>query len=134
MNQTDLTPPTKKAPPPPTQKAGDGSAPSKPKAEKAPVDPNAPKKPRQPRADYGFTPDSTIHIVKDKDNKYRGQRLEWFNKIKEFEGKKVSEFMTKYEGNKNSKGANEPPRGWIRFFVQDGTVTLTKSVAANPAA
>ena len=128
----DLTPPTKKIPPK-MATTGAGNGPAKAEAKpKTPVDPNAPKKPRAARADYGFSPDSTIVIVKDKDNKYRGQRLDWFNKIKTFEGKKVSEFMTKFEKSQTAKGTADPPRGWVRFFVQDGTVTLTKPVV--PAA
>lgn len=130
MTQTDLTPPTKKVVPGPVgakaATAGNGGT------AKAPKDPNAPKKPRAARADYGFSPDSLIHIVKDKDNKYRGQRLDWFNRIKEHDGKKVAEFMTKFEKSQTSKGTADPPRGWVRFFVQDGTVTLSKPVA--PAA
>lgn len=131
----NLTPPTKKTPPK-AATTGNGG-PVGAKEAKPAKDPNAPKKPRAARADYGFSPDSTIHIVKDKDNKYRGQRLDWFNKIVAFEGKKVSEFMTKYEKAQTSKGTADPPRGWVRFFVQDGTVTLSKppaTTAATPAA
>jgi hypothetical protein len=126
----DLTPPGKKQPP---KAAANGPAPAA-KKEAAPKDPNAPKKPRAPRTDYGFSPEATIGLNKEKAAKYRGQRLEWFNRISAFEGKKVAEFMTKYEKAQTPKGSQDPPRGWVRFFVQDGTVTLTKPAEAPKAA
>lgn len=125
----DLTPPTKSKPQPPKAVPTAASGNGKPAATEASKE----KKPRAPRADYGFSPESTIIIVKDKDNKYRGQRLDWFNKIKLFEGKKVADFMTMYEGAKTPKGTADPPRGWVRFFVQDGTVSLTKPPVAATA-
>jgi hypothetical protein len=127
MNQSaNLTPPTKtKAAPPAAAKTGNAA----PKAEKAPADPNAPKKPRAARQDYGFSPDATIVLVAEKASKYRGQRADWYKRISEFSGKKVSEFMTKYEDAKTPKGSDDPPRGWVRFFVQDGSITLNKPAA-----
>lgn len=128
----NLTPPTKTKAAPPANGAKKEAA---PKAEKAPADPNAPKKPRAARQDYGFSPDATIGLNAEKAAKYRGQRADWFKRISEFDGKKVSEFMTKYEKAQTPKGSDDPPRGWVRFFVQDGSVTLTKPVApAAPAA
>lgn len=91
-----------------------------PKAEKAPVDPNAPKAPRAARQDYGFRPDAVIAIVKDKDvTKLRGHRKAWHDKIAAFDGKKVSEFT---EANKTD--VKDPPRGWVRFFAQEGFISL----------
>lgn len=114
----DLTPPSKAAKAP--------KAPKAPKAEKAPADPNAPKKERAPRQDYGFAKDATIAVVETEGKKYRGQRGEWFQSLVEFNGKTVGDWL---ESKKDSK---DPPRGWLRFFVQDGSVTL--SGGTKPAA
>jgi hypothetical protein len=133
MNQAaNLTPPTKTKPAKEAKAPATGEA--KEKAEKAPVDPNAPKKPRAPRQDYGFSAEATIGLVVEKAAKYRGQRADWFKRISAFEGKKVSEFMTANENALTPKGSQDPPRGWVRFFVQDGSVTLTKPVAPPPPA
>jgi hypothetical protein len=136
---TDLTPPTKakkaaaaKAPAEPTgstvlPKAGEG-VPS--------VDGNVPaKKPRAPRTDYGYSPEAVIAVVEGKDHGYRGQRLEWFNRVKEFNGKTAGEFLKANDNRTTPKGSEDPPRGWLRFFVQDGSVTLSggKPAAATPA-
>lgn len=134
MSSTNLTPPTKTKAAPAPAKNGEANAVTKATPAKAAADPNAPKKPRAPRTDYGFSPDSTIGLVQDKAAKYRGQRLDWFNRISAFNGQKVSAFMAKYEGSKTPKGSDDPPRGWVRFFVQDGSVTLTKPAAAQSAA
>lgn len=112
----DLTPPGK-----PT-KAPKSDAPKKEpkvKAEKAPADPNAPKKERAPRQDYGFKSDALIAVNEEKGAKYRGHRKDWFETVKAHVGRKVEEWIaaTKKEGG-------DPPRGWLRFFVQDGSVTL----------
>lgn len=108
MNEPDLTPPTMKAE-------------KKPRAKKEKVakDPAAPKKPRAPRQDYGYRLDATITVLEDKSEKYRGDRKDWFGTVKSYEGKTVGEWLTatKVEGG-------DPPRGWLRFFVQDGAVTL----------
>lgn len=110
----DLTPPTK------TEKAPKAAkAPKAPKVEKAPVDPNAPKKERAPRKEYGFHKDAVIALVESEAVKYRGQRKEWYESITAFAGKTVGDFL---ESKKDSK---DPPRGWLRFFVQDGSVTLS---------
>ena len=120
MSDLDLTPPSK-------TKAVKAEA--KPKAEKvakAPADPNAPKKERAPRTNYGYAENSTI-VLTGKENKYRGARKAWFDSIVPFAGKTVKEWT---ESRKNEK---DPPRGWLRFFVQDGTVSLT-TVAVPVAA
>jgi len=123
----DLTPPSKAAKAPKAPKA-----PKEPKvkAEKAPADPNAPKKERAPRQDYGFAKDATIAVVADSAKKYRGQRGEWFQTLVAHDGKTVGEWL------ENRKDSKDPPRGWLRFFVQDGSVTLsggTKAAAETPA-
>jgi hypothetical protein len=120
----DLTPPGKpqKAPKAPKEAKA-------PKAEKAPVDPNAPKKERAPRTDYGFRPDAVIGIVEGKGDKYRGHRKDWFETVKAHAGQTVAQWVaaTKKEGG-------DPPRGWLRFFVQDGSVTLTGGTDPAPKA
>lgn len=116
----DLTPPSKKS----------AKAPKEPKAAAEPKEPKAPKEPKGPRAprtDYGFAADATIVIVKDKENKYRGQRKEWYDSLVAFDGKKVSEWL---ESRKDQK---DPPRGWLRFYVQDKSVELTKPETAPSA-
>lgn len=118
---TDLTPPTK-------TKAAKAPKEPKPKKEKvvkavpAATDEAGnplPKKERAPRADYGYSPTSLIQIVKDKDNAYRGKRKEWFDKLVAAEGKSAATFLEENKGD-------DAPRGWLRFFVQDGTVTLLR--------
>ena len=109
MNEAvpDLTPPSRQ--------------PKAPKAAKAPKDPDAPVKVRNPRKDYGYAEDAVISIVPDKDNAYRGKRKEWFDSIAAAQGQTVKAWA---EGKGSEK---DPPRGWLRFFVQDGTVALSKA-------
>lgn len=93
---------------------------------KAPATPKAEgeKKPRAPRQDYGYHKDATIRVVAETDESksknYRGQRLDWYEKLKKSDGKPVSHFE---EANKGK----DSPRGWLRFFVQDGAATLDQS-------
>jgi hypothetical protein len=112
----DLTPPTK-------AKAAKEPKAEKVKKEAKPKDPTAVPKARAPRTDYGYSPESTIQIVKEKENKYRGSRKEWFDSIVAFDGKLVKEW------EESRKGQKDPPRGWLRFFVQDGSVALSKPAA-----
>ncbi len=77
-----------------------------------------PKKTRAPKQDYGFS--KTAVIVKgEQDKTYRSNRLAWFNKVTAFEGQTVAAFLDAHKDEKDS------PRGWLRFFVQDGAVKLT---------
>lgn len=111
--------------------AANGAADAAPKAkkEKAPVDPNAPKKERAARTSYGYHAEATINLVAGKEVKYReGHRLAWYNSLKEFDGKKVGDWEA------SRKAEKDPPRGWLRFFVSDGAVTLTGAPVAVPAA
>lgn len=105
----DLTPPTK------TEKKAKAA---KPKAEKAATAEGGEKKPRAPRQDYGFSKSATLVVAEGAEKKYRGQRGEWFASIQAFNGKTVEEWL---ESRKEQK---DPPRGWLRFFVQDGSVVL----------
>lgn len=118
----DLTPPGKPAKAPKAEAKSDDKPKKEkaPKAEKAPADPNAPKKERAPRQDYGFRSDAVIAVNEEKGAKYRGQRKDWYDTVKAHVGKKVEEWIaaTKKEGG-------DPPRGWLRFFIQDGSVTLS---------
>lgn len=96
MSEVDLTPPTK---------------------QKKVKDPNAPKVPRKPRQNYGYN-ENAIITLSGKEGKYRGVRKAWFESLMAFNGQTVKAWE---ESRKNEK---DPPRGWLRFFVQDGTVTL----------
>lgn len=117
----DLTPPTKKATVTKIEKA-----PKAPKAEKAAADPNAPKKDRAARVDYGFNKDAIISVIAEKAEKYNGQRKEWFALVSEFDGKPVSAFL---EAAKAAE-KKDPPRGWLRFYVKDGSITLSTVASA----
>lgn len=116
----DLTPPTKK-----NGKAKEVKEPKAPKAKKEAVekDPNAPKKPRGPRQNYGYHPDAVI-TVQAPETAYRGARLDWYNFIGQFNGLTVKAF------EEAAKDRKDPPRGWLRFFVQDGSVTLSGAPVA----
>lgn len=130
----DLTPPGKNSKPPKTTNGAEKTA-KPPKAEKPAKDPNAPKTPRAPRTDYGYRPDAVIGLSGKDASKFRGARKDWFTKISAFSGKKVSEFLEANKGNEK-----DPPRGWVRFFAQEGFVTLTggtepkKEEAPKPSA
>lgn len=111
----DLTPPTK----------------TKEKAVKAAKEPKPPKEAKAPKekkvratGKYGYGPNSKIEIVKEKENKYRGQRLAWFDLLKTFDGKLVVEFNTAAKGRLNGKGKEQNPSGWLRFYALDGSVKL----------
>lgn len=119
-----LTPPTKGKP---------ADAPKAEKAAKAPKEPKSPreKKERAPKADYGFKKGATIKLT-GKDQKYGGQRLEWFETFAAFEGKPVEEWIAARQGIKNGAGTLQSPRGWLRFYVQDGTVVLEGGEAPAP--
>lgn len=92
-----------------------------PKAEKAAPpkkEASGEKKPRAPRQDYGFAPDATIKLT-DGEKTYRGKRGTMYEALKKSNGKTVQHFL---DNNKNEK---DPPRGWLRFFVQDEACTLS---------
>lgn len=87
------------------------------------------KKVRKPRTDYGYRLGNTIRIVRDADNAYRGHRKEWFESLVAFNGKTVAEWV---EARKTPDG--ETPRGYARFFAQDGTVAFDAPEATAEAA
>lgn len=130
----DLTPPGK-APKPPKNSNGTDAPKAAvvpkeakaPKVPKAPKDPNAPKKERAPRADYGFRSDAVISVNEEKGAKYRGHRKDWFETAKAHVGKTVQDWVTA-----TKKEGGDPPRGWLRFFVQDGSVVLTGGTVPAP--
>lgn len=74
------------------------------------------KKERAPRQDYGFRKGATINIT-EKEVKYRGKRLEYFEILKKHDGKTIEKFFA-------ACPEGDPPRGWLRFFVTDGAATL----------
>lgn len=105
---TQTQPPTKTKSAP---NGGKEAKEAKPKAEKVAKDPNAPAKPRAPRKDYGFSLKATIKLT-DGTPVFKGDRLDWYNAVKEANGLTVEQF---YEKVKDKEGG--PARGWIRFFV-----------------
>ena len=77
------------------------------------------KKERAPRQDYGYKAGATITLTKDAaEKKYRGKRLEYFGALQKCDGKTVEAF-------EKAAPDGDPPRGWLRFFVQDGAATLS---------
>ena len=73
---------------------------------------------RAPRQDYGYRKGATIHLTDEAENKkYRGKRGEYFEILKKCDGKSVEDFDKKCPDG-------DPPRGWLRFFVQDGAAEL----------
>jgi hypothetical protein len=75
----------------------------------------AEKKKRAPRKDYGYAKDAVVTLT-EKSAKYRGKRKSYFDIVAEGNGKTVAELEAGVEGL----------RGYLRFFVQDGTVALSK--------
>lgn len=97
-------------------------------AKKEAKDPNAPKKPRAPRKDYGWKAGAKITVTEDgKKATYRGKRKEYFERVLAADGKTVEEYAA-------SCPKDDPPRGWLRFFVQDGSVTLSGGKDPEPKA
>jgi hypothetical protein len=62
-----------------------------------------------------------IAVAVGKDHGYRGQRLAWYERIVKFDGKTAEEFLKANDNLTTPKGSEDPPRGWLRFFVQDGS-------------
>lgn len=117
----DMVPPTGEKP---------EKAPKAPKAAKTPKaetsEATGEKKERAPRQDYNYFPGAVIELVKDADTvKFSGQRLEWWERVKKFEGKTCQEFCDANKGITNAKGNPEPPRGWLRAFAQQEVIKLT---------
>jgi len=122
--------------PPAVKTKNDAGKAAKPAKAPKVVDPNAPKKERAPRQEYGFAKDAIIR-VDTKERKLRGQRGEWFARLQKSDGKTVQHFLDNNQGITNNKGNPEPPRGWLRSFVQDGVCKLeggTKTAPPTPAA
>lgn len=78
---------------------------------------------RGPRQDYGYRKGAKI-VITDKEQKYHGQRLEWFETLVAFNGQSVDAWEESRKGTVNKKGTAQSPRGWLRFYVLDGTVAL----------
>lgn len=123
--------PTPPKPPAPSKADGGG----KPKAPAKPKAADGEKKERAPRQDYGYRKGAVIRIVGSvttgEDGKetvsepsYSGQRLEWYESLQKFDGKVVQDWEESRKGTKNGKGVVQSPRGWLRFYVLDGTIKL----------
>lgn len=95
-------------------------------ANKEAKDPKAPKKPRAPRKDYGWKVGAKITVTEEgKKATYRGKRKEYFERVIANDGKTVEDFVA-------ACPKEDPPRGWLRFFIQDGSVTLSGGKAPEP--
>jgi hypothetical protein len=90
------------------------------------------KKARAPRVDYGYKPGAKITVNKDKEQKFRGQTQEWFERLLKSDGKAVEHFISNNEGITNQKGNPERPRGWLAHFCKSGYASL--SGGEEPAA
>ena len=90
--------------------------PTKPAAKPAKKD-DGEKKARAPRQDYGFAKDAKIKLT-DGEKTYRGKRGEMYEALKKSNGKTVQHYLD------NNKDEKDPPRGWLRFFVQNEACTL----------
>ena len=102
------------------------AAPAAAKGEAKPKADAKPKGPRKPRVDYGYKPGAKITVNKEHDgSKYRGKRLEYFDHLKASDGKTVEDFA-------KACPAGDPPRGWLRFLVQDGAATLSGGKDPEP--
>ncbi len=90
------------------------------------VDPNAPKKERKPRKDYGYSKESKIEVLtRAEDAKpYHGQRVDWYESVKKFDGKTCNQFVESRKGIKSAKGVVQNAASWLRFFVEDGAIKL----------
>jgi hypothetical protein len=109
---------------------GAAKAPKEPKVAKAPkvVDPNAPKKERSAKKDYGYSKASIIKVLKSEAS-FRGQRGEWFARIKEFDGKTCGEFCAAYDKIPNGKGKFYAPSGNLRGAARRGTIEMIRPAA-----
>lgn len=120
----DLTPPTKAAK---AAKAPKEAKPAKePKAPKEVVldaEGNPVKTARGPKKDYGYSKNALIKLT-DKANTYRGQRKEWYDRAKAFEGKTCAEFEAAHKGIPNNQGTIQQPRGWLHGLIRRGSVVL----------
>ena len=77
------------------------------------------KKTRAPRQDYGFKQGAKISLTSKFDVKsYRGKRGEYAAHIANCDGKTVEDFFGMCPDE-------DPPRGWLRFFVQSGACSLS---------
>jgi len=97
-----------------------------------PEDPNAPKKERAPKKDYGYSKDSIIKVLKS-EAAFRGQRGEWFGRIKEFDGKTCGEFCATYDKVPNGKGKFYAPSGNLRGAARRGVIEMIRPVPAPKA-
>lgn len=78
----------------------------------------APVKTRAARRDYGFTPGCKIVLSEEKT--YRGKRGDVYQILRKFNGKPAEKFFEAIQPMLE----NEAPRGWLRFYVEDGAVVL----------
>ena len=73
------------------------------------------------------TKQAVIQLVPGAKVNLRGARALWYAKLFEFAGKPASEYLTACAANAPSvpkSGKAEPPKGWLRWFVANGYVTI----------
>lgn len=61
------------------------------------------------------------------DAKYRGFREQWYNVLKEHDGKTEAEFLEATKAKPPAltrNGTAENPSGWMRFFIREGVASL----------
>lgn len=132
MSMNPLTPPavktkTDKPLTPPTvgEKA---EKPVKAPKVKVEADPNAPKKERSPRKDYGYSKESIIKVLKPEAS-FRGQRGEWFDRIKQYDGKTCGEFCAAFDKIPNKQGKLYAPSGNLRGAARRGVIEMVRPAA-----
>lgn len=123
MAELNLVPPSE---PSKTTKEPKAKKEPKPKKEKVAREPGTPKNMMNRNA--------IIRVDATKEVKYRGQRLEWFDRVKQFEGKTVADFSAANKGIANGKGTVQAPGGWLSFYVRDKSVILENPPAEAPPA
>ena len=78
---------------------------------------DAPKKPRKAKTEYGYSPSATIKVDMAREITYKGKRADYYKLLRDHNGKSVNDFEA-------AAPEGDSPRGWLRFFVQDGACTL----------
>lgn len=63
----------------------------------------------------------SVKLRVKKDVEYRGMRAAWYDLIQKCDGKDLDTFFSVAERQAPN---DERPRGWLRFFIREGVVTL----------
>lgn len=63
------------------------------------------------------------------DVRYKGNREAWFNRLKEYDGKTLDEFLTSASEKPPAltrNGTPEPPMGWFSFFKREQVAAVVQ--------